>query len=400
MKSKKLIPNWRFPEFENDGEWKEQSLKVLSEIVRGGSPRPIDKFTTTDIDGLNWLKIGDINKNSKYVISTKEKIKPSGLSKTREVHNGDLILSNSMSFGRPYILKIKACIHDGWIAIRDIDEGIDTDYLYYFILSNHSQKYFLNNAAGAAVLNLNADIIKSLPVFFPNIKEQKKIAKSLNSIDSLISFENKKLKKLKDHKKALIQNLFPSNDKNEPNWRFPEFKNDGDWKEKALNKLLDYERPDKYTVKNTSYQDSGIPVLTANKSFILGYTKESTGIYKNPTVIIFDDFTTDKKYVDFEFKVKSSAIKILKVKSDNNLKFIFETMSLINFDAEQHKRYYISEYQNLLIKVPKDKKEQHKIADCLNSIDNLVSNQIKKIEILEEHKKALLQNLFPNKEEI
>ncbi|MGM0520385.1 MAG: restriction endonuclease subunit S [Campylobacterota bacterium] len=205
----KSEPNWRFPEFSNDGEWEEKPLTNISEIVRGGSPRPIDKYITLEETGLNWLKIGDIDQNSKYVISTKEKIKSTGLSKTREVNYGDLILSNSMSFGRPYILKIRACIHDGWIAIRNIKKDIETDYLYYFILSYQSQKYFLNNAAGAAVLNLNADIVKSLPILYPNPKEQQKIADCLSSLDNLIEAQDKKVQALKEHKKALMQNLFP-----------------------------------------------------------------------------------------------------------------------------------------------------------------------------------------------
>lgn len=183
-----------------------------------------------------------------------------------------------------------------------------------------------------------------------------------------------------------------------PELRFPEFLNEGEWKEKQISNILDYERPDNYIVSDTNYQKSGIPVLTANKSFILGYTNEDFGIYDNLPVIIFDDFTVDNKYVDFPFKVKSSAIKILRIKEDDNLKFIYELISQIEFKGVEHKRYYISEYQNLNVNVP-NPTEQQKIADCLSSLDDLISAHTDKLDALKEHKKGLMQNLFPQEGE-
>jgi len=178
----------------------------------------------------------------------------------------------------------------------------------------------------------------------------------------------------------------------EPQLRFSEFKDE--WGEELLSSLLNYERPDNYIVKDTNYGLQGTPVLTANKSFILGYTQETEGICENIPVIIFDDFTTDKKYVDFPFKVKSSAIKILRAIDDNNLRFIYELMNQIRFEAKEHKRYYISVYQNLLVPVPKPD-EQQKIADCLSSLDDLITSENQKLETLKTHKKGLMQNLFP-----
>ena len=176
-----------------------------------------------------------------------------------------------------------------------------------------------------------------------------------------------------------------------PKLRFPEF--EGKWEEKELENILEYERPDNYIVSNTNYSKVGIPVLTANKSFILGYTEENEGIFKDVPVIIFDDFTTDKKYVDFPFKVKSSAIKILKTKKDS-LKFIYEAMSLIEFEATEHKRYYISAYQKIPLCIPSIE-EQQKIADCLSSLDELIEARREKIASLKAYKKGLLQQLFP-----
>jgi type I restriction enzyme S subunit len=143
-----------------------------------------------------------------------------------------------------------------------------------------------------------------------------------------------------------------------------------------------------------------MPVLTAGKTFILGYTNETHGIFQNPLpVIIFDDFTTATQFVNFPFKAKSSAMKILKSKGDfANIKIIFELMQMIEYQANEHKRYWISEYQNLIVKIP-SLPEQQKIADFLSSIDEQITQNIKKVELLKEHKKGLLQNLFPSEGE-
>jgi type I restriction enzyme S subunit len=183
-----------------------------------------------------------------------------------------------------------------------------------------------------------------------------------------------------------------------PKMRFPEFRDAPAWEEKPLSSVLDYERPDQYIVSDTNYQNHGIPVLTANKSFILGYTNETAGIFDEVPVIIFDDFTTDKKYVDFPFKVKSSAIKILKRKEGNNLKVIFELMRCIPFEAKEHKRYYISEYQNSAIALP-EPAEQQKLAECLSSLDELLTAHGQKLDALKAHKKGLMRQLFPREGE-
>lgn len=180
-----------------------------------------------------------------------------------------------------------------------------------------------------------------------------------------------------------------------PKFRFSKYVNSEQWISTELSSLLDYERPDLYIVENDNYKNEGIPVLTANKSFILGYTDEKNNIYSHVPVIIFDDFTTEKKYVDFSFKVKSSAIKILKPKGNNVLKFVFELMNTINFEAKEHKRYYISTYQKLFVYVPKDVREQQKIADCLSSIDELIDAESEKFKALEKYKKGLMKKLFP-----
>lgn len=179
-----------------------------------------------------------------------------------------------------------------------------------------------------------------------------------------------------------------------PKLRFPEFDSLPGWEPMQLSDVLDYEQPGKYIVRDTSYQDSGTPVLTANKSFILGHTCETDGIYHNVPVIIFDDFTTDAKYVNFPFKVKSSAIKILTARGDDELRLVYELMSRIRFDPTQHKRYFISQYQHMKIPLPLDS-EQQKIAEFLGSLDDLIAAEDRKLGALRQHKQGLMQQLFP-----
>lgn len=167
------------------------------------------------------------------------------------------------------------------------------------------------------------------------------------------------------------------------------------WVVKKIKDVLSFERPDDYIVESSIYTSIGkTPVLTANKSFILGYTNEDFGIYKNTPAIIFDDFTTDSKYVNFPFKIKSSAIKILKTKDGNSdLKFVYEIMKSKNFPIANHKRHYISQYQEQDILVPLIQ-EQKKISEILSTVDEEVKKNNEIIFQTEKLKKGLMQNLF------
>ncbi len=181
-----------------------------------------------------------------------------------------------------------------------------------------------------------------------------------------------------------------------PELRFPEFRDAEEWNEKFLGDCLDYLQPTKYLVKSTAYNNSyKTPVLTAGKTFILGYTDESHGIFENKLpVIIFDDFTTATKYVNFPFKAKSSAMKILLAKENTNIKFIYEAMQVIKYEIGAHERHWISKFAKLNIAIPTPS-EQQKIADCLSSIDDLITAYSQKHDSLKAHKKGLMQQLFP-----
>ncbi len=165
--------------FELPAGWEWERLGNVSTIARGGSPRPIEDFITDAEDGINWIKIGDTEKGGKYICQTKEKIKPAGLSKTRYVRSGAFLLTNSMSFGRPYILKIDGCIHDGWLVIENIETVFTQDYLYYALSSPLMYNMLELLAAGSTVKNLKSDTVRSVLFPIPPLAEQKRIAEKV-----------------------------------------------------------------------------------------------------------------------------------------------------------------------------------------------------------------------------
>ncbi len=164
-------------------KWDLVKLESIMKIVRGASPRPISNFLTSDKNGVNWIKIGDVEAGSKYITKTEEKITQEGALKSREVKSGDFILSNSMSFGRPYILKINGCVHDGWLILTDFIKELNKDYLYEILSSKTTQLQFKENAGGGVVDNLNIDRVKSVKIPLPPKEIQEKIVNECEVID-------------------------------------------------------------------------------------------------------------------------------------------------------------------------------------------------------------------------
>ncbi len=161
-------------------EWSRLSSVLL--IARGGSPRPIKDYLTNDENGVNWIKIGDTTKGSKYIFTTREKIKPEGIAKSRLVKPGDFLLSNSMSFGRPYILRTSGCIHDGWLVLSDVELCFNIDFLFYLLSSTTAKSQFAESAAGAVVQNLNIAKVENAILPIPPMEEQERIVAKIESI--------------------------------------------------------------------------------------------------------------------------------------------------------------------------------------------------------------------------
>jgi len=216
--------------------WATTAIGDIFQVARGGSPRPIDKFITDDPDGLNWVMIGDATASGKVIKSTKKKIKPEGLKKTRTVAPGDFILSNSMSFGRPYIMGIDGCIHDGWLLLRPQSEEIDPGYFYHLLGSPEIYAKFASRAAGATVKNLNSEIVRNVEVPLPPLGEQKRIAAILDQADVLRRLRQRTIDRLNTLGQAIFLEMFGDPRLNPFN--YPKSKL-GNFADSKLGKMLD-----------------------------------------------------------------------------------------------------------------------------------------------------------------
>ena len=191
-------------------------LGNICEIGRGSSPRPINDMRYFEAGTIPWIKIADATKSEKYLYETKEHVNEYGASFSRIMPKGSLIFSASgVSLGKPIILGVEGCIHDGWIYLNNFDKTILSEYLYYFLLTQ--QKYFLNFSYGAAIQNINTDIMKGMPISLPSTKNQQKIVNILSNYDDLIENNNKRIKILekmaqKIYKEWFVDFKFPNHE--------------------------------------------------------------------------------------------------------------------------------------------------------------------------------------------
>ncbi|HRH49806.1 MAG TPA: restriction endonuclease subunit S [Panacibacter sp.] len=205
-------------------EWDRKTLGEVCIVERGSSPRPIDNYITDSDDGVNWIKIGDTKGVTKYLYSTRQKITKEGARQSRFVKEDDIILSNSMSFGNPFIMKTQGYIHDGWFVLR-LPEYLDSEYFYYLITSPNVQKQIQSLASGAIVKNISGDLVRKVNLSFPkNISEQKRIVEILDETFAAINKAKvnveKNLQNAKELFEGYLQNVFANKGK--------------DWEEKRL----------------------------------------------------------------------------------------------------------------------------------------------------------------------
>ena len=206
-KDGKNVPEIRFKGFADT--WEQRKFGDCVIIQRGGSPRPIEAYLTTDaVNGINWIKIGDVKTGERYITKTAEKIIPEGIKNSREVFPGDLILSNSMSFGRPYIMGVYGCIHDGWLVIKDTNNLFDKEYLLQLLSSEYMYNQYRQLASGGVVNNLNSELVQNTKILLTDSEEQKKLGAIFKTIDNLITLHQHKLEKLKNMKKSLLNKMF------------------------------------------------------------------------------------------------------------------------------------------------------------------------------------------------
>ena len=392
MEEKKLVPKLRFPGFTEP--WEQRKLGEIVKIERGGSPRPIDNYITTDADGLNWIKIGDAPEQGRYIVHAAEKIKPLGLSKTRQVEPGDLILSNSMSFGKPYIMSIHGCIHDGWLLIRNNQNIFDLKFLCNLLGTEQLHAQYRRLAAGSAVNNLNKELVSGTNVGVPSKAEQLKIGQFFENLDEYITLHQRKLEHLKLKKKSLLQKLFPKEGEVYPELRFPGFTDP--WEQRKLGEIVE-----RITRKNNEQSDRPL-TISAQDGLVdqCEYFDRQVASrdMSNYYLIKKGEFAYNKSYsdgypfgaikrLDYYDKGALSTLyiifKIVDGRIDSDFMVAYYMTSLWHKEiskraaegARNHGLLNISteDFFNSELKIPNDIKEQIKVGKFINQFDQYIT---------------------------
>lgn len=367
---KKLnVPNLRFPEFQ--GEWEEYTLQ---DVVTFSNGKAHENCVNDDGD---YILV-----NSKFV-STNGQVQKRVTSQLSPLHKSQFVmvmsdLPNGKALAKcfyveednKYTLNQRVCSFTS-------NDGNVSRFLMYQINRN---KYYLRFDDGINQTNLKKSEVLSCPVFIPIVREQEKIATLLCKIDERIATQNKIIDKLQSLIKGIRNDVFGK------------LRKDIGLNAK-VGDVLSYEQPQPYIVEDTEYTAGGTPVLTANKAFVLGYTSETDGIYDKGDCIIFDDFTLDCKYVDFPFKVKSSAIKILTAKNKVLLRYTFEFLKYLDLSTDEHKRHYIAETQNQEFILPTTQIVRT-IAHAFSTLSSRMQTIVKQRDMLELQKQYLLRQMF------
>ena len=299
------------------------------------------------------------------------------------------------------VTDVEGVFHNNFFLMDFDRQRIDKVFLVNYLRSPRVQHLILTKAGASTIPDLNHKDFYSIEFPLAPLPEQRKIANILGTWDKAISTTERLIDNSKQQKKALIQQLLTGAHKGKRLLDDSGKPFEGEWKRVELGKLLDYKQPTPYLVKSTEYSNEyPTPVLTAGKTFILGYSNEDFGIFKEELpAIIFDDFTTASKFVDFPFKAKSSAMKILVAKDGVSIKYIYEAMQVLNYPIGGHQRHWISIFANLVIGLPSPE-EQQKIAAVLTNADKEVELLEQQLADLKQEKKALMQQLLTGKRRV
>lgn len=362
-------------------EWEIKKIFQLGEVVTGTTPsrNVVDYWNGS----FHWISAIDFS--SKYICKTHENLTNLGRKQCRVIPNGSVLVTCIASIGLNAIAATE-CATNQQINAVICNNNVYNEYLYYQICNQTRALLLL--AGQTAVPIISKREFQELAIAIPsNIEEQKRIAEALSDVDALIVALDRKIAKKRLIKQGAMQQLLTGKKRSQG---FTD-----EWEYITLGELLEYEQPTKYLVASAEYEKTGTPVLTAGKTFILGYTSEIIGIYNAIPVIIFDDFTTNSKYVTMPFKAKSSAMKMLQLRDPRySLRLIFELMQIIQFPLYDHQRYWISEYSKLQIYIPTNFEEQQAIATILSDMDKEIADLETRRDKYKLIKSGMMQKLL------
>ena len=386
------IPKIRFKGFAEP--WERRKLGDISEIIGGGTPSTeVPEYWNGNI---NWYSPAEIGSQI-YVKKSQKTITELGLEKSsaKILPIGSVLFTSRAGIGSMAILEEKASTNQGFQSIVPIKNQLDSYFI--FSRSNELKKYAETVGAGSTFIEVSGKQMKEMEILIPKIDEQSQIGLFFKQLDKIITLHKRKYEKLKQIKKSMLEKMFPHEGKDVPEIRFKEFTEP--WERRKLGDIFKYEQPQTYIVESTEYDERyKIPVLTAGQSFILGYTDEDFGIKEansDKPVIIFDDFTTSSHYVDFPFKVKSSAMKLLTLtNSKDDVHCAYNVLKNIEYKPVSHERHWISTFAKFDIYMPKSSAEQKQIGRYFTNLDKLITLHQRKYEKLKQIKKSLLEKMF------
>lgn len=397
-----LVPKLRFKEFEDSGEWEEIGiLEIATMKARIGwqnlrKEEHLEKgkyylITGTDFinNTINWEKV-------KYV-DYERFIQDENII----LKEGDILITKDGSIGKvafvENINEKKSTLNNGIFRIRLIKHHF-SKFIFYTFLSQRFSSFLDKLSGGSSIVHLYQKDFEKYELIIPkNPKEQEKIAYTLSSLDEIITAESQKLEVLKEHKKGLLQNLFPQEGETVPKLRFKEFEYSGVWDYDSVENLVSIITPPK-KLNSSEYLATGkYPIVDQSQNFYCGWTNDIDALLnKYLPLIVFGDHTCILKLVDEPFAQGADGIKIIKPNNSLTTEFIFQHLNFNGVKQDGYKRHY-SILKDKIVSYPNiNSGEQQKIASCLSSIDELITAQTKKIEALKLHKKGLLQGLFPD----
>ena len=367
MTENRKTPKLRFKGFTD--AWEQRKLEEIVDSYSGGTPTAgkSEYYGGT----IPFIRSAEVNSDTTELFLTEEGLKTSS---AKMVNKGDILYAlYGATSGEVGLARLDGAINQ---AILDIKPHEDYDTPFIMNWLRKSKESIIGTYLQGGQGNLSGTIVTSLMVDCPDYDEQKRIGEFFTNIDKLITLHQRKLDRLKNIKKSMLDKMFPKDGEVVPEIRFKGFTDA--WEQRKLGDVFKYEQPQTYIVENTEYDDKNkIPVLTAGQSFILGYTDEHFGIKeaneRNP-VIIFDDFTTSSHYVDFPFKVKSSAIKLLTLSTTkDNVYCAYNVLKNISYLPVSHERHWISTFTKFDILLPKSVDEQELIGEYFKLLDNLIT---------------------------
>lgn len=397
----KLVPKYRFPEFQNSDSWDRCTLVKLADRIEEKVGE--NKLTTLSISAGT----GFVSQEEKFSRDI------SGNQYKNYIHlrKGDFSYNkgNSKTFPQGCIYELteyeEAAVPNAFISFHFKDNYVSNFYKGYFENNFHGKqltRFITSGARMDGLLNIKAPDFFSIVLPTPTErKEQQKIADCLASIDDLIYAEDKKLSALKDHKKGLMQKLFPAEGKTVPEWRFPEFRNCMKWEKALVLELVSTILPPKKLNSSEYYTSGEFPVIDQGQNYFCGWTNDREALVKlNCKLLIFGDHTCILKLINRPFAQGADGIKILLTNKKILPDFLFQYLSFDPVKLDSYKRHFSILKEKYIFFPNIESGEQQKIADFLSSVDELITAQADKIEALKKHKIGLMQGLFPSIEEV